>query len=374
MARLKKRSDGRYAKQVVVGHKDGKPIKKTVYGKTLDELDKNYRALMLDIERNIDVIANSITVEDLSKEWYRIRKEKKHATSTKAAYRSRLETIYDKIGDVKVKDLTQSMIEKAANSILDEGKKAVAKYFISDVKSIMNYAVSKGLVYRNACANLDYGYKSIKRRCFTEEERTRILNCDCDIREKAIIYTLLYTGMRRGELFALNKEDIDFKNMHITINKTVVDDDGKPYIQMFTKTDAGMRSIPIFLPLYKVLKEYCDTVSGGILFLNNRGNIMASNSIFYFMSCIRAKADLPDDISAHSFRHSFISDCYNAGVDIKTLQNWVGHDDITTTLGVYTHLDRYKILDSSIMDKYYTGGNDDKSKSKTSQTKIHIAK
>ena len=85
---MKKRADGRYAKQVTVGIKNGKPVKKTVYGKTIKELERNYRELMLLIDRGIILDNQGITVTELMKEWYRIKKEGKVKRNTECAYSS----------------------------------------------------------------------------------------------------------------------------------------------------------------------------------------------------------------------------------------------------------------------------------------------
>lgn len=175
---------------------------------------------------------------------------------------------------------------------------------------------------------------------------------DMPLKEKAFLSLLRCTGIRRGELFALNKSDIDRNLMIIHIHKTVIDNNGDPYIQDTTKTPAGVRDIPIFLRLAKPLFAYMDTVEGD-LFLNRNGKIMASNSMQHMFKSIAEKYGFEKGLTMHCFRHNFVTECYHANVDIKKTQLWVGHDDVQTTLNIYTQLSKAELADGSCMDKYY---------------------
>lgn len=362
---MKKRKDGRYAKQITVSkNADGKPIKKTVYGSTLKELDENYRKLMFDIDRGLDMGVQTITVSELRKEWYRVKKEPFIKPGTKLAYKSEMEHIDNNIGHIKVRELTSYQVE----AMLDKIKKEhphTAKSVLFHTSSIMRYAVSKGIIVRNPCEYMSVKAVKKARRALTDDEKQRALTANLPTLHTVMLHMLLYSGLRRGELLALEKSDVDLKNGTITVNKTLCDNHGKPYVQDTTKTEAGERIVPIFEPLKNVLSKYMLSSDNELLFPNERGKYISSNSVNLIMKKIKQAADLPEEISFHCFRHTFVTDCYKAGIDIKTLQEWVGHSDIQTTLNIYTHLDKQTVKKSNKMDEYYR-------QSKRSQSNIKI--
>jgi site-specific recombinase XerD len=366
MVKYKKRSDGRYAKQVTVGHKDKKPIKKTVYGKTPLELEKNYRALMLYVDRNIIVDNQGLTLSELVDEWYRIRVSGKVKRNTECGYASVINRIKT-IGELKVKDIKRYNIECLISDIQKEGYSNTAKTALAMLNRIFKYAVANEIVYKNPCADLSVKHKINGKRILTESEKKIIETADMNIKDKAFLYLLRYTGVRRGELFALRKSDIDRKNMTIRINKTVVDNNGKPYVQDTPKTEAGDRTVPIFLKLARPLFDYLETIDD-YLFLNKNGKIMASNSMKTMFDNMISKYGFGEDLVMHCFRYNFISECYAAGVDVKKVQAWVGHDDVSTTLNIYTKLSKEEIADGDIMNKFYGSQTEVKAKSRKLKT------
>lgn len=361
MGRYKKRADGRYAKQVTVGYKGNKPIKKTVYGKTEKELEKNYRELMLYVDRNIIVDNGGLTLSELTDEWYRLRIQGKVRRNTECGYSSIIKRIKT-IGELKVKDIKRYNIECLVSDIQKEGYINTSKTVLSMLKKIFDYAVENDIVYKNPCSGLSVKYKKKGKRTLTEAEKKIIDTAEMNLKDKAFLYLLRYTGIRRGELFSLTKDDIDRENMTIRITKTIIDNNGEPYIQDMPKTEAGERIIPIFLRLAKPLFDYMDTVDN-YLFLNKNGKYMASNSMNHMFKTIISKYGLGEDLTMHCFRYNFISECYAAGVDVKKLQTWVGHDDVSTTLNVYTKLAKQEVLDGDIMNEFYGSQTEVKKKS-----------
>lgn len=349
--RYSKRADGRYARQVKVGEVNGKAIKKTIYGKTEKELDKKYRELMLLVDRNVIIETQGITLGELKKEWYRIRIDGKIRRNTECAYSSILKRI-EPISTMRVKDIKRYNIESLISDILKEGHENTAQSVLKMLRKIFDYAIDNDIIYKNPCNGLSVKHKQKEKRVLTDSEKDIIDNSEIPLRDKAILYLLRYTGIRRGELFALHKDDIDKKNSIIRINKTLVDNNGKPYIQDMTKSVAGDRCIPIFLKLYNPLFDYLDTVDG-YLFLNKKGALMACNSMRTLFDRIKSDYGLGEDLTMHCFRHNFISECYSAKIDVKKTQSWVGHDDVGTTLNIYTKLSRQEIQDGSLMDFYY---------------------
>lgn len=353
---MKKRKDGRYSKQVTIGIKNGKPIKKTVYGQTIKEVEKNYRDLIVLIEKGVSLDSQTITLSELMKEWYKMRLEGKIRVNSVNTYASYMNRIENGIGYMKVKDITTYRMELYIKEIEKEGLTATAKSVLHMLKVIFDYAIQHDIVVKNPCIGLSVKHIVKKKRTLTEDEKESINNIDKAIlskKEIAFILIARYTGMRRGEIFSLSKSDIDKKKLLININKTLVDDNGKPFVQDLAKTEAGKREVPIFLPLYKPLFDYIDTLDTDYLFLNKNKKFMASNSIVVFWEKIQKEMNFGEDLTLHCFRHNFISECYMAGIDVKKIQSWVGHEDVNVTLNTYTKLDKEYVRNSDDMNRFY---------------------
>lgn len=352
--KLKKRADGRYAKQITIGFRDGKPLKKTVYGRTIQEVEKKYRDFLQLYEKGIVLSNTRITLTELLEEWYHLKKENFIQTNTKFSYETRMKVIRQTIGHMAVRDIRLYHIEAMLNDIIVQGHSASAKLILIMLKNVFDYAASIDLVYKNPCNNIEIRHTMQTKRILTDQEKKNILKADLDIRDRALISLFRYTGMRRGEVLALTREDIDLKKRTILINKTLIDCHGKGEISYHTKTEAGKRQVPILEALYKPLKKYLDQMpKQEYLFLNQNGKLFTSNGGYWILNRLRKKCELSEEVTFHTFRHTFITECYQAGVPVKKLQAWVGHANITTTLNIYTHLEKQVVEDCSDIDAYY---------------------
>lgn len=355
MATLKKRKDGRYAKQITIGIKDGKPIKKTVYGKTIKEVETKYNELINTINTGINIDLKNVTVSDLLEEWYTKRIFPNINPNTQKRYYYFMKTLNSNIGFMKITEVKRYHIETMLENIRNSGNASLHEK-LQLTKKFFNYAVNSEIINRNPCNDISIKYEPKEKRLLTREELIRIDNCDLLLRDKALLYVFRYTGMRCGEVFALTKNDIDKESMTINISKTIVSARGPAFVQEKPKTSAGNRIIPIFVPLAKPLFDYIDRLDESVeyLFLNNVGGFHTITSANHLVKRILRNCGIYDsEITPHYFRHNFISECYDAGVDVKKVQKWVGHKDIKTTLDVYTHLAESKLIDGTDMDKYY---------------------
>lgn len=356
----KKRKDGRYAKQVTIGIKDGKPVRKTLYGETLKELDKNYRDFMSLKDKGIILQEENITFRELSELWLTNEKIGSITDQSVTVIRSELRTINSHIGDIKVKGLRQSHIEAFRGAMIASGKPIRYNTCLGRIRAIVRYAVHKEIM----ATDITSGMKDIrnarkaKKRALTLSERQLIDKAKLNDFEYCFINLLLYTGMRKCEALALNVSDIDFKKKRIEVSKTLVTSKKlSDCLQDYTKTTAGKRYIPIPNVLLNILLEYTAEKSG-ILFKSNTDNYIGLgsfngrwNKILMKLQAV-SKTPLSNDITAHIFRHTYASDLYKAGVDIKQAQYLLGHDDIKTTMDTYTHFG-YADVKMDKLDSYY---------------------
>lgn len=160
---------------------------------------------------------------------------------------------------------------------------------------------------------------------------------------------LAFTGMRKGELAALKWSDVDFENGTISINRTVAFNNvGKFHIQT-PKTRKSIRTISIDDTTLNALKTWKNELrkelfkqgknidkGDGFIFHTQKGNFIIKY-IDKFLPSFLKKYDLPP-IKPHGFRHTHASLLFESGASIKEVQDRLGHENIKTTMDIYTHV------------------------------------
>lgn len=160
---------------------------------------------------------------------------------------------------------------------------------------------------------------------------------------------LAFTGMRKGELAALKWSDVDFENRTISINRTVAFNNvGKFHIQT-PKTRKSIRTISIDDTTLNALKTWKNELrkelfkqgknidkGDGFIFHTQKGNFIIKY-IDKFLPSFLKKYNLPP-IKPHGFRHTHASLLFESGASIKEVQDRLGHENIKTTMDIYTHV------------------------------------
>lgn len=143
-------------------------------------------------------------------------------------------------------------------------------------------------------------------------------------RDTAMIAVLAFTGIRRNELINLDWKDVDFAAKLITVRKGKGNKD---------------RKVPIIPPLDSYLWNYLQDrlpITNPAMFISDKGNRISTSNYHVIFKRYVYKAGLSDAISSHKIRHTFATLMYQNGVDIRTIQELLGHEDLNTT-SIYTH-------------------------------------
>lgn len=152
-----------------------------------------------------------------------------------------------------------------------------------------------------------------------------------DLRNKAMVELMYATGMRVSELIGLNVEDIHLNNEFVHVK-------GKGNKE---------RIIPINDMAIDAIREYIINSRSVLnkqnihdaLFLNYQGNRISRQSFWKFLTKHCDKIGITKHISPHKLRHSFATHLLQNGVDLRLVQELLGHEDISTTQ-IYTHIDK----------------------------------
>ena len=151
---------------------------------------------------------------------------------------------------------------------------------------------------------------------------------------------MMETGMRVGEAMALGWDDVDFKRKAIYVSKTAVriTDTKRTYVQKGAKSYSSNRPIPLsktaleILEQLKAIDEY-----HGFVFHDKNGKMLTYETLRWRTQKACAKAGVPY-YGQHVFRHTFATNCYERGCDVKRLSKLLGHLNVTITYNVYIHL------------------------------------
>lgn len=159
------------------------------------------------------------------------------------------------------------------------------------------------------------------------------------------ILIAISTGVRIGEVCALQWSDIDIQRGVLTVSKTIqrvyMIDGGKRRTELILdepKTSSSNREIPLSPDLIKVMKPLEKIVNQEYFVLTNDKKPTEPRTYRNYYLDVMAQLQLPP-LKFHGLRHSFATRCINANIDIKTVSVLLGHSNITTTLNVYTHPD-----------------------------------
>lgn len=161
------------------------------------------------------------------------------------------------------------------------------------------------------------------------------------LRDKAILETLYATGMRISEL-----TDLDVNSVNLDLS----------YVQCTGKGNKE-RIIPLGRIAHQAITEYLrltrpDLIQNhrdAALFLNSRGKRLTRQGIWKIIRQYVKKSGITKEVSPHTFRHSFATHLLENGADLRSVQEMLGHSDISTTQ-IYTHISNkqlYKIYNSS---------------------------
>ena len=357
---MKKRTDGRYCKQIQVGyHPDGRRKMKTIYGKTIKEVEKREREIKGQMDCGIKIF-DDMTVGEWAKIWLDTFKTN-IAHNTHVRYENIVEKYVVKtMGHLPLAQVSVGTIQILINQLKGELAPATIKKIKDVLHQIFKQAVRAQYIVTNPVDGVDIPKLTQQDRTPIPDSHIQTLTNFCEYFQHGnLIMTLLYTGMRRGEILALTVEDIDFQNKTIVVNKAVEFLDNTPHIKP-PKTRKGTRIIPILDVLIPYLQSAIQNKSEkDVVFDNGHGEMFTKSSINRLIKRFNEQynrylsAVHKVNFTMHQFRHTFCTMLYNAGVDVKAAQEILGHSTINITLDIYTHLnEKQKNINTNKLNEY----------------------
>jgi integrase/recombinase XerD len=271
--------------------------------------------------------------------------DKRYSDLTVESYRTEIKGYLDffKEKNIKVKDIKNSDIKDYLAYIKKgETSERTLAHNVSVIRTFYKFLLTLKIIERNPTEFLEL--PKLRKKLPTvlsKEEVEKLLDIDLtdcySYRNKAMLELLYSTGLRVSELVNLELSNIDLENCTL---KTI----GKGNKE---------RIIPISDYALYYVEKYINEYRGSMLkkgvnnyvFINNHGNVMTRQGFFKIIKKLAAEKNIKTPISPHTLRHSFATHLLDYGADLRSIQEMLGHSNLSTTQ-IYTHVSSEHLKDN----------------------------
>ena len=321
------RSDGRYMGYWRELDKDGKPT-----GKRHAIYDRDPEVLYGKIQKKEHPEPVVLSFEDIAEAWSRKHWDRIGA-KTAETYTAPLRRVKAEFHDEEVASVSAQEIQAFLAELGKEGFSRRSVQMHRDILNmIFNDAIVEGHLSFNPVSAVSMPRNlPTKKRELPADEAIAAVKAGADLPFGLFALICLYTGLRRGEVLALNYEDIDRQSRTIRVTKAVEFIGNNPHLKS-PKTEAGYRTVPLLEPLKKALPA----TGAGLLFPRDDGGLLTKTQ--YRKRWKKYCEAIGYEITAHQLRHGYATLLYEAGVADKDAQELLGHSSISVTRDIYTHI------------------------------------
>lgn len=338
---------------------------------TKPEANNAYLKLQREVLKGENISRTQKSFEEIGNMWL----EQYVNTVRESTYRKTKEIlevhVYPIIGNKRINTISLNMCQVMVNS----WAKKYVKFstYASYTSKVFKFAMKHDLIEKNPMELITIPRKERKKEeksFYTIEDLKVFFDClekENDLKKHVFFRLLAFTGMRRQEILALTWADISIEECMVNVNKGLTEDINKNVVVGLTKNQSSNRLIGIdettrdILSKWKELQYQENTIANRVIkeeeqfIFNNKDNKhYHTGSASRWLKELIKKYDLKP-ITLHQFRHTHASLLYESGMDIKNIQNRLGHSTIVTTLNTYTHLNKKASNDVGVSFKNYVG-------------------
>ena len=243
--------------------------------------------------------------------------------------------------------ISEKVVQSEVNKMIAQSfSTSYVRDYVTVINAILQYASEKGCAC-NTKLHILFPKKKKEQMEYlsrTDQQRfVRYLLKSPDLTKIGILFAL-YTGIRCGELCALQWGDIDLVGKTVVISKTLQRIQNREtkgsrktqIIIMPPKSENSFRVIPLPDFLVRILKKYQPETKGAYLLTGVQNKRIEPRCLQNKFKRYVAECGL-DEINFHALRHTFATRCIELGFDVKSLSEILGHADVKTTLNLYVH-------------------------------------
>lgn len=332
-----------------------------VYAPTLEELRMKEKPIQKDVDDGVNYCEGKITVIELLERYISLKQGVRHAT--KVGYKFVLNLVKNEdFGNRRINTIKTSDAKLWFMKLQKDGRGFSTITSVRGVvKPAFQMACDEDIIRKNPFTFSLAGVvvnDTKKRVALNPEQQKVFMDFVRNDSHYCCYYdefnVLLGTGMRVSEFCGLTLSDLDFDTRKIRVERQLIKEKGGIYHAEKTKTDCGVRFIPMSEDVCQSLKNIVKNrkkpqremmIDGyaGFLLLDKNSNPKVGLHLDHHMQWTMKKyrklhPDRPlPTITPHVLRHTFCTNMANAGMDIKSLQYLMGHSDAAITMNVYTH-------------------------------------
>lgn len=360
---MKKRKDGRYQKKITLSNGS----QRVVYGRTIAEVNQAADELR-DQDRAGLVIGDATTVGEWAKTWISTYKSGLR-NNTLSMYRNAYNNhILQYLATLKLRDVRPVNIREVMQSVAGQSESLQHKVLIT-MRQLFTTARRNGLIVSDPTEGIKTTphAKPKRKEYLTLGEQKALLTAlvDIDPRAQCFVGLCLYCGLRREEALGLQWGDI--KSGKLTVNRTITFCKNQVDSNQELKTKASHRTIPI----PHQLKDILDNIPRTGIYLLTCADGRPMTQIAFRRLWDKVKRVSPCEVRPHMLRHTYATNLYRAGIDLKTAQYLLGHSSIQMTANIYTHMDKEDAASSiAQLENYLSDGSQETGKNPESSQKV----
>ncbi len=329
----------------------GSGKRKKFYCKTKQEAVRKKNEALRECEQGVLATGPQRKLKDYLEDWIENVHKDKLRISTYVKYKKLIKYIVEELGQIWLQKLTPEQVRRFYTKKQKDGLSSKTIHSIHGVLHLaLDNAVRWNYVARNVC-DLVKPPRIVSREAtpLTLEQAHVLLESVRQHRLEVLLTMAVVTGMRSGELLALRWSTIDFERQTLLVLHTVDYISKYGYVETEPKTAAGKRLVNLPSFLIDMLKQHRiqqtelqlklgeDWENRDLVFPDLHGGYFNPNYLLKVFKKILQEAGMPH-MHFHDLRHSAATILLSMGVNMKVIQELLGHSDISITLGRYSHL------------------------------------
>ena len=291
----------------------------------------------------LETTIDGVTIKETEEFITYLREVKKTSRNTELSYKRDLVKLENYLAAQGITDVTRVSVTTLQSYILYMERSGFASATVSrniaSIKAFFHFLFRKGYIKEDISEDLKA--PKIEKKLpeiLTTEEVNRLLEqprgaSPKDLRDRAMLELLYATGIRVSELISLNMSDVNLQVGYI-----------------MCRDARKERVVPFGAPAKRALGEYIKNArpmmiadqSSDVLFTNCSGQPMSRQGFWKLVKYYARKAGITSDITPHTLRHSFAAHLVENGADLRSVQEMLGHSDISTTQ-IYANMSQNRL-------------------------------